>query len=177
MLLLLRRFLVLVVLFFWQGGFTFYAAVVVPIAQQQLGHLRQGFITRSVTVWLNVAGAVALLALVWDLLVPRSPMKWRRRCRWLLWAAMVVALAVLVLLHGQMNDLLVPKGRIIRDADAFRTLHRLYLWVSTVQWACALLYLFITVSVWRGGDRRSAVGAASGQREEAGSPEMTVMNV
>ena len=45
---ILRRFLVLIALFFWQGGFTFYAAVVVPVGQQVLhSHLRQGFVTQS----------------------------------------------------------------------------------------------------------------------------------
>ena len=38
MLILLRRFLVLAALFFWQGGFTFYASVVVPVGQQVFGH-------------------------------------------------------------------------------------------------------------------------------------------
>ncbi len=69
---LLRRFLVLLALFFWQGGFTFYAAVVVPIGQHVFGHLRQGFVTRQVTVYLNLAGAVALLILVWDLFAARG---------------------------------------------------------------------------------------------------------
>src|SRR2546428_9021513 len=65
----LRRFLVLAALMFWQGGFTFYAAVVVPVGQQVLGSdLEQGFITRQVTQWLNVAGAVALVPLAWDVL-------------------------------------------------------------------------------------------------------------
>ena len=64
---LLRRFLVLVALMFWLGGFTFYAAVVVPVGQEDLGsHLEQGFITRQVTKYLNLSGAIALLLLAWD---------------------------------------------------------------------------------------------------------------
>ena len=52
---ILRRFLVLIALFFWQGGFTFYAAVVVPVGQQVLhSHLRQGFVTQQVTNYLNL---------------------------------------------------------------------------------------------------------------------------
>jgi hypothetical protein len=45
--------LTLIALFFWQGGFTFYASVVVPIGQEVFGPLRQGFLTRQVTVYLN----------------------------------------------------------------------------------------------------------------------------
>ena len=66
MLTLLRRFSVIAALMFWQGGFTFYAAVVVPIGQENLGHEEQGFITREVTNYLNLAGAAALLLLAWD---------------------------------------------------------------------------------------------------------------
>src|SRR5437588_3457741 len=97
---LLRRLVVLAALMFWQGGFTFYAAVVVPIGQDVLGsHLEQGFITRRVTVYLNLAGAVALLPLVWDAVATRDPAAWRRWLRLLLWLALAVALVALYRLH------------------------------------------------------------------------------
>lgn len=149
----LRRFLTLIALFFWQGGFTFYASVVVPLGQEVFGPLRQGFLTRQVTVYLNLAGAVALLVLLWDLLAVREPSKWRRRSRWLLWAGMLLMLVWLFPLHEQLDELLVVKGRIVRDADLFRMRHRLYLWISTVQWAWALLYLGTTLAAWRQADR------------------------
>jgi hypothetical protein len=153
MLRIVRRFLVLIALFFWQGGFTFYASVVVPVAQERLGHSRQGFITRQVTVYLNIAGAVALIVLLWDVLVARDPARWRRRSRWLLWAGMLLTLLWLFWLHGQLDELLVTRGRIIRDPDLFHMRHRLYLWISTVQWACGLLYLIVTLVIWRVEDR------------------------
>jgi hypothetical protein len=165
--LLLRRFLVLIALFFWQGGFTFYASVVVPVGQHVFGQLRQGFITRQVTVYLNLAGAVALIVLVWDQLAARSLLRWRG-ARWLLWTGMVFALLWLFWLHGQLNELLLVQGRIIRDPDLFRTRHRLYLWVSTGQWACGLLYLFLTLSIWRKQDGAEKDNRAlSGRREPA----------
>ncbi|HEY7329850.1 MAG TPA: hypothetical protein VH592_19605 [Gemmataceae bacterium] len=150
---LLRRYLVLIALSFWQGGFTFYAAVVVPIGQQVFGHLRQGFLTRQVTVYMNLAGALALLVLLWDLLFARDASRWRRWSRWLLWASMTGMLGWLLQLHGQLDELLVVKGNIIRDPDVFRMQHRLYLWISTAQWACGLLYLVTTLVVWRMEDR------------------------
>jgi hypothetical protein len=152
MLLLLRRYLVLAALFFWQGGFTFYASVVVPIGQQVFGPLRQGFVTRQVTVYLNLAGAAALTLLLWDLIAARDASAWRRRGRWLLWLGMALTLASLFWLHGRLDELLVPKGRIILDADAFHPRHRLYLWISTLQWGCALVYLFLTLLIWRRED-------------------------
>ncbi len=153
--LLLRRFLVLLALFFWQGGFTFYASVVVPIGQQVFGHLRQGFVTRQVTVYLNLAGTIALLVLLWDLLLAPDAAKWRRLSRWLMWTAMLLLLLSLYWLHGQLDELLVPKGRIIREPDTFHTRHRLYLWLSTVQWACGLIYLFVTLATWRKEDGKT----------------------
>jgi len=151
--LILRRFLVLAVLFFWQGGFTFYASVVVPVGQQVFGHLRQGFVTRQVTVYLNLAGAVALVFLLWDIFGARDPASWRRRTRLLLWAVMLVTLLLLFWLHGRLDALLVTKGRIIRDVEAFYPQHRLYLWINTVQWVCGLLYLLLSLGAWRREDR------------------------
>jgi hypothetical protein len=157
---LLRRFLVLSALFFWQGGFTFYAAVVVPVGQQVFGHLRQGFITRQVTVYLNLAGTIALLILLWDVLAARDAARWRRTLLWAMWAGMMLTLLGLFWLHPRMDELLVPKGRIINDYDVFRARHRLYLWISTVQWGCALVYLFVDLLAWRQVDRRVKASAA-----------------
>lgn len=160
MLLLLRRYLVLAALFFWQGGFTFYASVVVPIGQQVFGHLRQGFVTRQVTVYLNLAGAAALTLLLWDLVVTRDASARRRRGRWLLWLGMALTLVSLFWLHGRLDELLAPQGRIILDADEFRPRHRLYLWISTLQWGCGLLYLFLALLSWRQEDRAAEKGNA-----------------
>lgn len=155
---LLRRYLVLIALFFWQGGFTFYASVVVPIGQQVFGHLRQGFVTRQVTWYLNLAGAIALVVLLWDALSARDPLRWRRRTRLLLWAGMLVLLIFLHWLHGRLDELLVPKGRIILDTETFRPRHRLYLWISTFQWTAGLVFLFLTLAAWRREDRGDVNG-------------------
>jgi hypothetical protein len=150
-----RRYLALAALFFWQGGFTFYAAVVVPVGQDVLGsHLEQGFITRRVTVYLNLAGAVALLPLVWDTVATRDPAAWRRWLRLLLWLALAAALVALYRLHPLLDQFLDPEYRDLSDRRAFRPYHRLYLWVSTVQWGCAVVYLLLTLFAWRAEDRR-----------------------
>ena len=167
MLRVLRRYLALAALFFWQGGFTFYASVVVPVGQQELSHLVQGFITRRVTVYLNLAGAVALLPLAWEAVAARDPSRPRRWLRWLLWLGMAATLVALYRLHPLLDQFLDLEYRDISDRRAFRPYHRLYLWVSTVQWACAVVYLLLTLLAWRAEDRRG-VGAVPDQ--EHGSP-------
>jgi hypothetical protein len=149
---ILRRFLVLIALFFWQGGFTFYAGVVVPVGTDVLGSsLRQGFITRRVTRYLNLTGACALAVLAADLALARDPSRRRRRVRLLLWAGMLACQAGLFGLHAYLESLLRP-GRIIADREAFRPAHRAYLWVSTFQWALAVLFLLGSVRAWSAED-------------------------
>src|SRR5437016_2549743 len=131
MMALTRRFLVLVALMFWQGGFTFYAAVVVPVGQEVLGsHRRQGFITRRVTTYLNLTGAAALLPLAWDAAASGDRAN-RRRLRWLAWLVMLLAQATLFGLHDYLDQLMDPEAWSLTDRHTFRSGHRWYLWVST----------------------------------------------
>ena len=149
MITVLRRFLVLLAVLFWQGGFTFYSGVVVPVGQGVLNsHLEQGLITRQVTKYLNLAGAAALLVVVLDLVAARET-AWVRRLRWLLWLGMLVTLVALVWLHPQIDQYLDPEQRALIDARAFRRGHRVYLWVSTVQWGFGVAYLWLTLRAWR----------------------------
>ena len=151
---ILRRFLVVAALMFWQGGFTFYAAVVVPVGEDVLGsRLEQGYVTRSVTNYMNLAGAVTLALLAWDLLATRDALLWRRLLRCLSWALMLLALVLLVWLHPRLDALLAEDGRDILDPDQFTLAHRWYLWVSTIQWGCCVVYLWLTLRSWGVEDR------------------------
>jgi hypothetical protein len=151
---------VLAALMFWQGGFTFYAAVVVPVGQKVLGSPReQGFITRRVTSYLNLSGAVALLPLAWDAAASGDQSALRRRLRRLLWIVMLVALGLLFWLHQRLDALLDPEALRIRQHQVFHTSHRLYLWVSTVQWGCTLVYAVLALQAWRAEDRGRAESA------------------
>ena len=124
----LRRFVVLIALMFWLGGFTFYASVVVPISTRILGSaLRQGFITREVTFYLNTAAAASLLLLGWDVLATRDPSRLRRCARAGLWLFMVLAQALLFYLHAHLDSMMQAKGRFILEPEMFRAGHRVYL--------------------------------------------------
>ena len=150
----LRRALVLAALMFWQGGFTFYSAVVIQAGHEVLSRRMQGFVTRRVTVSLNVAGLVALPLLAWD--AAARPVSRRRAVRWLCWGGLAVTLALLIWMHRRLDALLDPTAFAVLDPEAFYPAHRWYLHVSTVQWACALGYGLLALLDWRDEDRRLA---------------------
>lgn len=144
----LRRFLVLAALMFWQGGFVFYAAVVVPVGIWTLGS-DQSLVTRRVTVFLNLAGAVALVPFAWDVWATTAHRRWR----WVVWLGMAVTLAILVWLHGRLVEIVDPETA--GDYQAFYPTHRWYLWISTLQWACGVLYVLLSLRAWQDADIRA----------------------
>ncbi|HEV8058385.1 MAG TPA: hypothetical protein VGP68_00810, partial [Gemmataceae bacterium] len=150
MLTILRRFLAVVALMFWQGGFTFYAAVVVPIGQRVLGsHLEQGFITREVTWHLNVAGAVAMALLALELHASGYPRQLQSKLRWGIWACMAAVLLALIIAHPSLNALIDVDAHTITDRARFRSHHRMYLWISTLEWVLGGIYLWLMLRAWR----------------------------
>ncbi|HJZ89380.1 MAG TPA: hypothetical protein VKE40_00815 [Gemmataceae bacterium] len=151
-----RRFLVLQALMIWQGGFFFYAAVVVPTGTRVLGSWWQAQVTRHVTDRMNVIGAVALIILGWDQLSAGG----LRRARWALWGVMAGGLVALAILHPAIEGHVEfgVEGRVV-DYPAFYLLHRIYLYVATVQWVAALTYVAVTLRAWhRSGRLQEARG-------------------
>ncbi len=144
----------------WFGGFTFYVSFVVPIGTEILGSAReQGFITRSVTHWLNLTcGIAAALMLVetclsWN----RTP----RRSWWVQFAsiiAIVLLLVGLILLHPQLDGLLEPIKKRVIDRPQFYQLHRAYLWASTFQWIFGWIWLISVLTGW--GNQNQSSDAA-----------------
>ena len=145
----LRRFVVIGAIASWIGGFTFYTGVVVHVGAAALNsHRRQGFVTEHVTNWLNLSGAIALVVLLWELLAARSAGKWAKRAMIFSWVTMVALQATLFVVHAMMDRLLDPQAREILDESKFSTLHDVYVWVSTIQWCTALLFLFAMLWAW-----------------------------
>ncbi len=144
-----RRFLALAALAFWQGGFAFYAAVVVPMGEQVLSSpIEQGFVTRRVTNYLNMAGAAALPLLAWDLVSCRKMV----RGRILTWAAMGLVLLLQVALHPRLDEVLDAKAMNVLDQDKFYVMHQVYLIASAVQWFSSLAFVGLTIGAWRADD-------------------------
>ena len=135
----------------WFGGFIFYVAFVVPIGTEVLGSARsQGFITQQVTHWLNLVCGCAILVMLLE-----SFRNWRTSfVRWhVVQLAMVLIIAgllvALVLIHPVMDEMIIVEDEMITDEVRFEVLHRVYLWVSTIQWAAAWIWILIAVTVWR----------------------------
>jgi hypothetical protein len=140
-----RRFLVLASLAFWQGGFAFYASVVVPMGEQVLSSpIEQGFVTRRVTNYLNLAGAVALPLLLWDIVAAKT----RTFRRILPWSAMGLVLLLQVWLHPRLDELLDAESMSVLEQDRFYVAHQVYLIASAFQWFCALAFAFLSLQAW-----------------------------
>jgi hypothetical protein len=153
---LARRYLVVAALMFWQGGFTFYSAVVIHIgADVFASHRPQGFVTRRVTNYLNLAGGVALAVLVWDVAASTAP-RWRRWSRAAVWAFLVVSLGLLLWMHERVDAYLDPVGFVVHEHAVFKEEHSRYLMVSTAQWAAGLVLLALTLWDWRTEDATDA---------------------
>lgn len=139
----LRRFLVIQALLFWQGGFLFYAAVVVPIGTRVHGSIGQGTVTRHVTDWMNVIGAVAVANLAWDQWANGDP-RGCRRARWGLWFVLAAGLVALALIHLRIE----PYIDSTMDYATFYAWHRAYLYVASAQWVASLGYVVVMLRAW-----------------------------
>ena len=140
-----RRFLVVQALLLWQGGFLFYAAVVVPTGSEVLGPFQQGRVTRHVTDTMNLIGIAALLVLAWDQIRSADFLRWR----WTLWGILAVGLVCLFGLHPRIEQHVdfAADGK-ITDYPAFYRWHRVYLCVATAQWIAGLAYVAVTLRAW-----------------------------
>jgi hypothetical protein len=145
---LARRSLVLLALMFWQGGLLFYGSVVVTIGSRVLdSDTTQGFITREVTLALNITAAAVMPVLLWDVLAAG------RRARLVAWLVLAGASAFLAWQHGRMDALLDPPPKfIVTDYVRFRGLHRWYLRGVTVQLAAGWAFAVLSLRDWRHDD-------------------------
>jgi hypothetical protein len=151
----LIRFLVVQSLLLWQGGFVFYAAVVVPTGTDVLGAEGQGAITARVTDWLNVIGIVCIAVLALGQSLTRDPNTRRTRRWWWVWGIAFVCQLVLLYVHTRLEAFMDEERKHILDHAAFYPIHGVYLWTSTVQWLACLLLTWWTLQAWKAEDENS----------------------
>jgi len=131
----------------------FYGAVVVPVGSNVLeSDQLQGWITRSVTNYLNAAGLVALIVWGVEILTTSDLCSKRRRFRWATWTLLLLLFGLIAWLHIRMDALLDVDGFQILDRPRFRVLHSWYLTISTIHWAGSLVLLATTLLAWRAED-------------------------
>jgi hypothetical protein len=162
---ILRRYLVICALMFWLGGFTFYASIVVPVGTRLLGAEQQGFITRDVTRNLNITGVIALVPLAWDIVATRNSTQLRRWSGVFFWLIMAFCQLALFRLHAQLDSMLDLEASVVLDPAAFRPMHRVYLWVQTVQWTAGLFLLALMVWGWQQEDGTWETQRSSANKE------------
>ena len=148
------RLSVIGALMFWLGGFTFYAAVVIPTAHDVLGsHREVGFITQAVTYWINLSGAATAALLLIHLLRTSDRQRWLSRGLWATWVLLTAAQLALFCLHPSLDGFLDAKDHDVLDRAGFYHLHRIYLIIATVQWCAAITHVCLMVAAWRQKDR------------------------
>ena len=135
------RFLWLVGFSLWTGGFVFYASFVIPILRRELGE--SAIITRHVAQIFNWVGVVVLAFWSFELWMDRPRSKtWR--------AALVVLLANVIVLGLLFWAYEWVKGGSQDPGDSsFWFSHRVYLWLSTLQFLLSVASLAISLRRWR----------------------------
>ncbi len=136
----------------WFGGFTFYAAVVVPDLHESFGGMETGEVSRRVAVPLYAIGATALVLGSIVAAIDRTP-GWRGKARLGLIAVNGLFLVALVAMHRSMGNRLDPGGSL----PAFRSLHELYLTVWTGQWLAIVGLMATEAGPVKLDDRRSSL--------------------
>jgi hypothetical protein len=149
-----RRFVLLQALLLWQGGFLFYAAVVVPAGEEVLGSAAaQGPITARVTDTLNTIGLVALVVLAIDLRLTLDSNVHRTAIRWWCWSVAILCQVALFYFHVLLDAFMDPTRTRVIIGPPFRPVHRMYLWAVSVQWFVCLLLLWFNLRAWRAEER------------------------
>ena len=142
---------------YW-GGLTFYTGFVVRISHDILNDpMDGGLITQRVTVILQILGAVTVVMMLWNALDVARYAKGRGITLGVCALALGLAVAMLFVVHAQLDSVIDVDASEITDRAAFKARHRRYNQVTTVQWITAVLYLPLTVFAWRHVDQKQAM--------------------
>ena len=125
----------------------FYGGVVVPVGGRILGsETKQGFITQSVTNYLNLAGLVCLLLWTEHLWFERK--RGVSRFEWGTLLIVAVLLGLLAMVHVNMDHVLDSRSESVISHPRFDLYHKLYIGASSAQWLGSLVMLFLASRRW-----------------------------
>ena len=131
-------FLTIITFALWWGGFTFYAAWVIPTAHEVTGnHILTGMITQRVS---NVLNGITTAFIAVSMLT--FYLEKRERKQWIPLSIIAVGLLTLVVLHAKLDTLVQVETQSLSDKTSFYAYHRVYLLVSTAMWLAGLVWLF-----------------------------------
>ena len=127
----------------WWGGFTFYAAFVIPTGQKVLGdHVLMGFITEQVAYKINITALVAcLLSFTNEWIRSGEKISQMQRYAWICLTLMLLLIIASFILYPHLQALLNHETRQETDHAQFYFLHRIYLLLATALWINAIIYI------------------------------------
>ena len=65
---------------------------------------------------------------------------------------MACGLLALIIEHPRLDAFIDVDGHAITERMPFRMLHRIYLWISTLQWMLGWIYLWLMLKCWKWED-------------------------
>jgi hypothetical protein len=127
------KYLKIIVLSIWWGGFTFYAAIVIPVGMKVLGsHTEMGFITQQVTIYINFFSLISFI--FYGYCLKNEAFTEKKLVEEIIVISLIGFQLLLFLLHHYQTDLLNFENHKIINRDNFYLLHRIYLIVETLIW-------------------------------------------
>lgn len=131
----------------WWGGFTFYAAFVIPTGQKVLGnHVMMGFITEQVAPKINIAAlAACLLCFINEWLLSGKNFRSIPSFVWICLSLMLALIIASFTLYPFMQALLNYQTHTEIDHAQFYFLHRIYLLLATTLWVNGIIYIGLTL--------------------------------
>jgi hypothetical protein len=140
----------------WQGGFVFYSGFVLKIGSWELqSKLEQGFITRRVTLELEQLGWIALIVWAVSLWGTRFSRHSLKLTAVVLWCAILTLHLGLHFQWHAIDRVLDVSNRSLKDPDAFRTAHRIFVWAASLQWLLVVILSGLTLQAWQRCDESS----------------------
>lgn len=135
------KFITIIVFALWWGGFTFYAAWVIPTAHNVLGDkVVTGMITQQVSHILNGLNALFILSTLPPIFKKKILILIKYEV--IILSIGTICLIGLLILHPFLDSFIKTDMQSLTDKTIFYNYHRAYLIISTANWICGLVWLY-----------------------------------